>query len=403
MRLRRLAALSLTVILGACALAPPQQQLDAQALAQADAATQKFIDEGQMPGGTLWIGQGSAHHSRAFGLKGVGLAEPVDENTVFDAASLTKAVVTATLVQRLRERGLLNMDAPVSRYLPDCGNAEAAHITLRHLLTHTSGLPPDLRASDPFMSTPDPASVDLTAAQRLAQIHEAVQRACAQPLEAEPGRNFRYSDLNFMLLGEIVSRVAGMPLQELAQVEMFKPLGMSRSGYLPLQNGIAVAEIAPTAHVGETLLRGVVHDPTARRMGGVAGHAGLFTTTADLARFARMLLNDGVTDEGQRYLSHESIALLESAQSPPGVDALRSLGWDVSTAFSRPRGSLYPVGKSFGHTGFTGCAFWLDPGSRSFFILLANRVNMPQGTNTLPLYAELGTLAAEAAGLVIKP
>ena len=159
----------------------------------------------------------------------------------------------------------------------------------------------------------------------------------------------------------------------------------------------------PTNKPTEHWERGAVHDPTARRMGGVAGHAGLFTTAGDLARFARMLLNDGVSDSGRRLLSHESITLLETAQSPPGVPDLRSLGWDVATAFSRPRGTLYPVGKSFGHTGFTGCAFWLDPGSRSFFILLANRVNMPQGTNTLPLYAELGTLAAEAAGLVKQP
>ena len=401
MQLTRLAPVVLMSLLSACALAPlgEHKPLEPQALAQADAAMHKFIDAEQMPGGVLWIERAGVSHHRAFGVRAAGGKEVVTEDTVFDAASLTKATITATLVQRLRERGLLDMDAALSTYLPGCGSADFARITLRQLLTHSSGLPPDLRASDPFMSGPDPISVLLPESERRARIEAALERACVQPLEAVPGTHFRYSDLNFVLLGEILARVSGKPLQELARTEIFEPLGMQHSSYLPLQSGVNRSDIAPTGLAGETLLRGEVHDPTARRMGGVAGHAGLFTTAADLARLARMLLNDGVSDEGRRYLSHESIVLLETAQSPPGVTDLRSLGWDIATPFSRPRGSLYPVGKSFGHTGFTGCSFWLDPGSRSFYILLANRVNEPHPTNTLPLYADLGTLAALAAGL----
>lgn len=146
------------------------------------------------------------------------------------------------------------------------------------------------------------------------------------------------------------------------------------------------------------MLRGEVHDPTARKMGGVAGHAGLFTTTADLARFARMLLRGGLADDGRRVLSAESIAQLTTVQSPSGIPEQRSLGWDLTSPYARPRGTLYPV-TSFGHTGFTGCAFWLDPASRSFYVLLSNRVHPQAGTNVLPLYGELGTLAAQAAGL----
>ena len=393
MKLAKLAPV-LVVLIAGCATAP---QLAPAPLARADAAMQQFIDAGQMPGGVLWIQHGEASHHKAFGAQSAGGNDPVTEDTIFDAASLTKPVVTATLVQVLRERGLLDIDSPVSRYLPACGNL-ANTTTLRHLLTHSAGLPSGLPASDAFKQGPEPTSVTMPQAEREAKIAFAIERACAQKREAEPGKQFRYSDLNFILLGEIVARVSGRPLQELARTEIFEPLGMTHSGYLPLEKS---PNIAPTNKPTEHWERGAVHDPTARRMGGVAGHAGLFTTAADLARFARMLLNDGVSDSGRRLLSHESITLLETQQSPPGVPDLRSLGWDVATAYSRPRGTLYPSGKSFGHTGFTGCAFWLDPGSRSFFILLANRVNMPQGTNTLPLYAELGTLAAEAAG--IKP
>jgi CubicO group peptidase (beta-lactamase class C family) len=396
MKMRRLLfPFAISLLLAACASGP---QLQTEPLPRADVAMQKFIDERQMPGGVLWIGQGSASYHKAFGMKAADGTEQVTEETVYDAASLTKVIVTSTLVQILRERGLLEMDAPVSRYLPDCASV-AAGVTLRHLLTHTSGLIPDLRASDEFMLAPDPVSVEMPQAERQRRMDWALQRACATTPEAAPGRQFKYSDLNFILLGEIAARVAGQPLQVLAQREIFEPLGMTHSGYLPLERGVIPSAIAPTNKPTEPWQRGAVHDPTARRMGGVAGHAGLFTTMGDLARFAQMLLNDGVSIEGRRILSHESIQLLETPQSPPGVADLRSMGWDVATSFSKPRGALYPVGRSFGHTGFTGCAFWLDPGSRSFFILLANRVNEPQGTNTLPLYIELGTVSAQAAGL----
>ncbi|MDN3922413.1 serine hydrolase domain-containing protein [Roseateles violae] len=382
---RRLPAFAVLLFVAACAAHQALPPLVQAPLAEADAAMQAMIDKEQMPGGQLWIEQaGHAPYQRAYGQRALEpQAEALDEATIFDAASLTKAVVTATLVQLLRERGRLDIEAPLQRYLPDCGGADKAGITIRHLLTHSSALP----ASLPGNGAGDWSGI--AAAQRI---------GCALALDGSPGAQFRYSDLNYILLGIIVAKQAGMPLEQFAQTALFEPMGMSDSGYLPLRR-FAVARIAPTQKLDEgRMLRGEVHDPTARKMGGVAGHAGLFTTSADLARFARMLLNGGVMDDGRHLLSSESVRLLTTPQSPAGLP-VRSLGWDIDTAYSRPRGKLYPKGLSFGHTGFTGCAFWLDPGSRSFFVLLANRVHPGRPTNTLPLYEQLGTLSAQAAGL----
>ncbi len=373
---------TLLALITGCA---PVPQLPTAPLVRADAAVQAFINDRQLPGAALWIerlDQGAYH--RAYGQRAVEpTPEVLDETTVFDAASLTKPVVTATLVQWLRERGQLDIDAPLQRYLPDCDGPDKAGITLRQLLTHSSGLP----ASLPGNGAGDWAGP--AAAERI---------ACSLPLTAAPGTRFRYSDVNFILLGRVIERVSGQPLAQLARQAVFQPLGMQDSGYLPLQR-LPPGRIAPTERLSDgRVLRGEVHDPTARKMGGVAGHAGLFTTTADLARFARMLLRGGLADDGRRLLSAESIAQLTTVQSPSGIPEQRSLGWDLTSPYARPRGTLYPV-TSFGHTGFTGCAFWLDPASRSFYVLLSNRVHPQAGTNVLPLYGELGTLAAQAAGL----
>ena len=382
MRTRLARWLTAAALLAACAHRPG---LAPAPLGQADEAVERFIAQGELPGATLWIERvGHGSHHRAYGRRAVDPApEPLDEATVFDAASLTKPVVTATLVQWLRERGRLDVEAPLQRYLPGCGGADKAGITLRQLLTHSSGLP---------------AGLPRNGAGDWAGAAEAERIACGLPLAAAPGTQLRYSDVNYILLGRIVERAGGMALDQLADAALFQPLGMVDSGYLPLRR-MGAGRIAPTERLPDgPLLRGEVHDPTARKMGGVAGHAGLFTTTADLARFARMLLAGGVAEDGRRLLSEASVALLTTPQSPPGLAEQRGMGWDIASPYARPRGSLYPP-TSFGHTGFTGCAFWLDPASGSFFVLLSNRVHPGLGTNVLPLYGELGTLAAQAAGV----
>lgn len=388
------AMLLLLLLLAGCAQrpAPAPVPLAPASLAEADAAIERFIARRQLPGALLWVERlGSPPYRRAHGQRALDPApEPLDEATVFDAASLTKPVITATLVQLLRERGRLDIEAPLQRYLPECGGNEKAGITLRQLLTHSSGLPAGL----PRNGGGDWAGAD--AAQQI---------ACGLPLEAAPGTRFRYSDVNYILLGRIVERQAGMTLDQLAEAWLFKPLGMQDSGYSPLRR-MAAARIAPTerlpAAAGGQLLRGEVHDPTARKMGGVAGHAGLFTSTADLARYARMLLRGGVADDGRRFLSAESVALLTTPQQAPAIAEQRSLGFDIASPYSRPRGSVYPVGVSFGHTGFTGCAIWLDPASRSFYVLLSNRVHPGLGTDVLPLYGEVGTAVAKSVELALQ-
>jgi CubicO group peptidase (beta-lactamase class C family) len=219
--------------------------------------------------------------------------------------------------------------------------------------------------------------------------------ACAERPQAPPGERFVYSDINFILLGEVVRTATGEELDRYAAREIFAPLGMVDSGFLPAAE--LRPRIAPTERVGDTLLQGIVHDPTARAMGGVAGHAGLFTTAADLARFCRMMLAAGRTPEGRAVLSPTSVAELSRVQTT-GTDR-RGLGWDIDTRFSAPRGSLFPAGRSFGHTGFTGTSVWIDPGSDSFVIFLSSRLHPHGKGDVADLRRTLGTLAAEAVGL----
>src|SRR5437762_9187782 len=242
-------------------------------------------------------------------------------------------------------------------------------------MTHTSGLRPDI-STQPAWSGYD----------------TAIRMACAEKLVTPPDTAFRYSDINFFLLGEVVRRVSGTKLDEFVAREIYRPLKMKDTGFLPPASKLP--RIAPTERVNGKVLRGVVHDPTARYMGGVAGHAGLFTTAADLARYARMLLNLGELD-GVRIFRPGTVRLMTSVQTPANVPARRGLGWDIDSGYSRPRGRIFPLG-SYGHTGFTGAALWIDPFSKTFWIFLSNRVHPDGRGNVLPLEGTLANLAAEA-------
>jgi CubicO group peptidase (beta-lactamase class C family) len=304
------------------------------------------------------------------------------EDTIFDAASLTKVVATTPAIMLLVERGRVKLDEPVSSYIPEFTGEGKELVTVRELLTHTSGLPPDIETKTDWHG---PA--------------EAIRKACGEKLRTPPGTSFKYSDINFILLGEIVQRVSHTPLAVFVQREIYRPLKMDNTGYLPSPEKLS--RIAPTEVVDGKPWRGVVHDPTARHMGGVAGHAGLFTTTADLARYARMLLNLGELD-GVRILKPDTVKLMTSVQTPPAISAKRGLGWDIDSAYSGPRGEIFPVG-SYGHTGWTGGSLWIDPFSKTFVIFLSNRNHPTEAGSVIGLRRKLGTLAAEALADVNFP
>ncbi len=345
-------------------------------LTEMDSAIEAAISKHNLPGCVLWLEHGTNAYHKAFGNRAL-IPEPeaMTEDTIFDAASMTKVLATAPAIMLLWERGALRLDEPVTTYLPEFGARGKNQITLRHLLTHTSGLNAGL-----------PRSFNWSGYDK------AIALACAEKVSRPPGSFFRYSDINFIVLGEVVRRVARTPLDQFAAREIFEPLRMVDTGFLPPASKLA--RIAPTEKVGGEVLRGTVHDPTAQRMGGVAGHAGVFTTAADVARFARMLLHEGELD-GVQLFKPDTVRVMTSVQSPPTVDARRGLGWDIDTDYSRPRGNLFPIG-SFGHTGFTGVCLWIDPFSHSFWMLFSNRVHPDRSGNILPLQRTLATLSAEA-------
>lgn len=355
---------------------PAAPALDPAKLRKIDDAIDKAIDEHRLPGAVVWIEHGQDHYWKAFGNRSlVPTDELMTRDTIFDMASVTKVAATTPAVMMLVERGLIKLDEPVRNYIPEFTGGGKERITVRELMTHTSGLPGDVALTPKWHGT-----------------EAAIRLAAAEKLMAPPGTEFRYSDINFFLLGEIVARVAHEPLNVFCAKEIYKPLKMVDTGFLPDKSKIP--RIAPTQWTDGVMLRGVVHDPTARAMGGVAGHAGLFSTAPDMARYARMLLNLGELD-GVRIMKPETVKLMTSVQTPPDIEDRRGLGWDIDSGYAGLRGSHFPRG-GYGHTGWTGIAFWIDPFSKSFFILLSNRVHPDGKGNVLKLYRTVGTLAAEA-------
>jgi len=345
-------------------------------LAEMDAAIAQAIEDRKCPGAVLWLEHRGEVYRKAYGARAVvPQREPMTEDTIFDAASLTKVVATTPAIMLLAERGKLTLDDPVCRWIPDFAKAGKQDVTIRQLMTHTSGLRPGIETRSGWRGQ-----------------QAAIEKACDETLTAPPGTAFRYSDINYILLGEIVQRVSRTPLETFVAREIYRPLKMNDTGYLP--SAALLGRIAPTEVVEGKPLRGVVHDPTARLMGGVAGHAGLFTTASDLARYARCLLNEGVL-EGTRVFKPETVRLMTSDQTTPAIAARRGLGWDIDSSYSGPRGEVFPVG-SYGHTGWTGTSIWLDPFSHTFLVLMSNRNHPDEKGSVLSLRRRLGPLAAEA-------
>lgn len=371
--------------------APPASgsanRFDTARLARLDAIVEAAIAAGEAPGAVLIVGdrRGIAY-AKAYGRRAVEPEpEPMTVDTIFDAASLTKVVATAPSVMLLAEAGRIRLADKVAVYIPEFARYGKDAITVRHLLTHTSGLRPDLDLADDWRGK-----------------DEAVRLATEEVPLAPPDTRFVYSDINFFLLGEVVERVSGLRLDAFARRHVFEPLGMRDTMFLP--PGSLRPRVAPTERCtpfgwpcegpGMTLLRGTVHDPTARRMGGVAGHAGLFTTGPDLARFARMLLGGGALD-GVRLLAPLTVARMTSPATPPALPAARGLGWDIDSPFSANRGDFLSPG-SFGHTGFTGTSIWVDPWADLFVVFLSSRLHPAGKGDVTALRAKVATVAAAA-------
>jgi len=387
----------------------------------------------RLPGAVVLIGHGGkVVFQQAYGSRKVagepGLdgspapAEPMTEDTIFDMASLTKPLATATAVMQLYEQGKVEFDDPVQQYLPDFNTADdpqRAKVTVRMLLTHTSGETGDVELKDPW---------GLDGADKA----EGLRRALTTPLESGPGEGFRYSDINFILLGALVENVTGETEDVYVQQNVFAPLGMDETRYLPPAG--LLSRIAPTA-VGEhgNLLRGTVHDTTARRMGGVAGHAGLFSTAHDVSVYAQALLDRLAGGPSEFPLQQATLEMMTTPQQsghtadqlqaandatreavatrPNTTDPLlaphypaiagqnlRGFGWDIDTRLSVPRGIVFPVG-SFGHTGFTGTTLWMDPGSDTYVVLLSNSIHVRGSPPIQELRGDVATAAARALGL----
>ncbi len=363
---------------------PEAMGFDPSRLARVDEAVSRAVGEKKVPGAVVVVGRrGRIALAKAYGKRSV---EPTDEamtrDTVFDLASLTKPVATATSVMVLLERGKIRLSDRVVTLLPEMRGNGKDSITVEQLLRHRAGLIPDDPISD-YAEGPEMAW------RKIAELRP----------EVTPGEKFIYSDVGFLILGRLVEKVSGQSLDAFARSSIFEPLGMGDSGFRPLVGAddepVPVSRIAPTERDEGRMLRGVVHDPRSRALGGVAGHAGLFGSADDLAVFAQMMLDGGKGVDGRRVLSPLTVRAMIDPGSTPEHQR-RGLGWDVDTAYSGPRGSLFGP-TSFGHTGFTGTSLWIDPETETFVILLTSRLH-PDGKNSGPnaLRAEIATLVASS-------
>ncbi|MCM3878116.1 MAG: DUF1343 domain-containing protein [Thermoanaerobaculia bacterium] len=363
---------------------PSAAGMSAERLKRIDEVVKDSIAKKECPGAVVLVGRhGKVVFRKAYGHRTViPSIEPMALDTVFDLASLTKVVATATSVMTLVEDGKVRLQDRVAKHIPEFASGGGARdqVTVEQLLTHRAGLAAD-----------DPMAL-YTGTKK-----EIFERKYRQPLANAPGARFVYSDVGFEVLGELVERVSGLPLDEYANKRVFAPLGMKETGFIPLapsssspsKKSLSLSRIAPTEKIDGTVRRGAVHDPRAFALGGVAGHAGLFSTADDLARFCAAMLAGG-----GGVLSPAGVASMIRPRFY-GDESLRGLGWDVGTGFSSNRGDLFPLG-SFGHTGWTGTSMWLDAATDTFVILLTNRNHPDESGNVVPLRGKVATIVASA-------
>jgi uncharacterized protein YbbC (DUF1343 family) len=344
-----------------------------------DSIVNRALDDRLFPGAVVVIGHdGKIVFRKAYGMRSLEpTREPMTADTIFDMASLTKPTMTALAVMQLCDEGKLNVNEAVAKYIPEFGVNGKESITIRQLLTHYSGLAPDLDLKDQWQGKQD-----------------AYSRAFNSDLAHAPGARFEYSDINYIILGALVERISGLSLDEYAQRFIIAPLGLERCRYLPPESWDS--QIAPTQYDEHgTMLRGTVHDPTARRMGGVAGHAGLFCSADDVASYAQNLLDRLAGSASKFPLSRAMLEKMIVPEQPATGTALRGFGWDIDSPYSSNRGTLFPAG-SFGHTGFTGTSLWMDPVSDTYVVVLTNAVHPNGGKSINAVRSDVADAAARA-------
>lgn len=375
---RMVMASGMGLIVSACA--PRAGRSNPVDMRDVDDRLRRAVSTHETPGVVCAVGQhGRVVHRAVYGQRAINpVPERMTWDTVFDMASLTKPLITAPCIMQLWEKGQIELDVPVSTYVPEFAANGKAGITIRHLLTHYSGLPSDLDLTEPW------------------QGHDQARSRTMNARPDQPaGRKFIYSDINYLALGFVLEKLTGQPLEVYATQNILRPMGLGHSCFRP--DASLLPRIAPTqADTDGHMLRGIVHDPTARRMGGVAGHAGLFSNADDICRFAQALLDRRAGRPGTPFpLRQDTLVLMTTPRQPAGSTELRGLGWDIATHYSSARGDGFPVG-SFGHTGFTGTSLWIDPQSDSYVLILTNRVHPDGRGNVVALRHDVATAAARA-------
>jgi uncharacterized protein YbbC (DUF1343 family)/CubicO group peptidase (beta-lactamase class C family) len=347
-------------------------------LHEIDDIVNREIQLGNIPGAVILIGQkGNVVYRRAFGYRAIEPQKiPMTEDTIFDLASLTKVVATTTAVIQLVEQGKLRLEDPVEHYWPEFGTNGKKEIRVRDLLTHTSGFRAGLNGSLSWSG-----------------YQEGLKQVIAERLVSPPGKSFLYSDINFIVLGELVARVSGLSLDSYCAQQIFQKLEMKDTGFKP--DASRLARVAPTTFLNGKPLQGEVHDPTAYKMGGVSGHAGLFSTAEDIAVFSRMILNGGVAN-GSQILQSSSIAAMATRQQAVNGNGWWGFGWEIAPRFdSNSNGSDWVPANSFGHSGYTGTLLWIEPDSKSFVVILTNRVHPRGNGDVKPLRNDVLHLVAD--------
>ncbi len=329
------------------------------------------IRRGLISGGVVAVGNrnGLLYGTSSGNLFHAPGSPALSERTLFDQASLTKVIATTPAVMKLLEDGRINLLDPITRWFPELEGSDREEITILNLLTHTSGID----------------DMDIPAVDSL---NKALIKTAAQQT-LPPGNRFRYADINFILLGELVARVSGMSLDRYCAEHIYAPIGMADTQFLPQPELTAL--IAPTSGADKTLSAGIVQDMNARRLGGVAGHAGLFSTAADLTRFAAMILNHG-NYNGRRLFNERTVAQMTAPYFYSKGRIVRGLGWDINSPFSSPKGNYFSE-MSFGHTGYSGSSLWIDPEQDLFVILLTIRLDYQDVRQFNRLRSDISTLA----------